>query len=309
MPRNTTEKNDQEDKHSFPQEEESLQSLCQQIREKRISKKLSLESVSGHLHIATKILKAIEDGKPENGPTPVFFRGLVRTYCQFLELDKTEIIDKIDNFLKVEDPSERLNTKNLQPVASIKKPQPIRNIITILVILLSGYLIYSFNSIQKSFFITEDNATNQKFVAEEEAIIKVKKTVATKIQETANVDKSFTEKMELKKELTVVTNLGEIKTETAKSTEKKLVTNLLEPLTLEVEAIEGTWVSISVDGKEIKDYRLEADEIQQWEAKENYLLTLGNSQVVRVLLNGREIETNRTNHLLRDWLVNANLMP
>jgi formiminotetrahydrofolate cyclodeaminase len=123
------------------------------------------------------------------------------------------------------------------------------------------------------------------------------------------VDKSFTEKMELKKELTVVTNLDEIKTETAKSTEKQLVTNLLEPLTLEVEAIEGTWVSISVDGKEIKDYRLKADEIQQWEAKENYLLTLGNSKVVRVLLNGREIETNRTNHLLRDWLVNANLMP
>ena len=80
MPKNTTEKKDQEDKHSFPQEEESLQSLCQQIREKRISKKLSLESVAGHLHIATKILKAIEDGKPENGPTPVFFRGLVRTY-------------------------------------------------------------------------------------------------------------------------------------------------------------------------------------------------------------------------------------
>ena len=57
--------------------------------------------------------------------------------------------------------------------------------------------------------------------------------------------------MELKKELTVVSNLGEIKTETAKSTEKKLVTNLLEPLTLEVEAIEGTWVSISVDGKAV----------------------------------------------------------
>ena len=106
-----------------------------------------------------------------------------------------------------------------------------------------------------------------------------------------------------------LSNLREIKTENAKSTEQKLVTNLLEPLTLEVEAIEGTWVSISVDGEEKKDYRLEADEIQQWEAKENYLLTLGNSKVVRVLLNGREIETNRTNHLLRDWLVNANLMP
>jgi hypothetical protein len=76
-----------------------------------------------------------------------------------------------------------------------------------------------------------------------------------------------------------------------------------------VEASEGTWVSISVDGKEIEDYRIEADEIQQWEAKDNYLLILGNTQVVRVLLNGREIETNRTKQLLTDWVVDANLLP
>ena len=61
--------------------------------------------------------------------------------------------------------------------------------------------------------------------------------------------------------------------------------------------------------KLIEDYRIEADEIQQWEAKENYLLTLGNTQVVRVLLNGREIETNRINQLLTDWVVDANLLP
>ena len=44
-----------------PQEEESLQQLGQKIREARIAKNLSLESVSGHLHIAVKILEAIED--------------------------------------------------------------------------------------------------------------------------------------------------------------------------------------------------------------------------------------------------------
>jgi len=309
MPRDSTEKNDQKNERLPLGEEETLQSLCQQIRERRISKKLSLESVSGHLHIAPKILKAIEDGKPENGPSPVFFRGLVRTYCQFLGLDKTEIVEKIDTFLKVEDPEEQLNIKNLQPVASIKKPQPIRSVITILVIILSGYLLYSFDFMQKSIYITEDNATNQKNVVEEDANIKAKQTPVTKIQDTTNAGNYFPEKKELKKELTKVTNLGKRQTKIAKNTEQKSVQTLLEPLTLEVEAIEGTWVSISVDGKEIKDYRLEKDEIQQWEAKHNYLLTLGNSQVVRVLLNGREIETNRTNHLLRDWLVDASLTP
>ena len=35
-----------------PEEEESLQLLGQQIREARITKNLSLESVSGHLHLS-----------------------------------------------------------------------------------------------------------------------------------------------------------------------------------------------------------------------------------------------------------------
>ena len=82
------------------QEEESLQQLGQKIREARITKNLSLESVSGHLHIAVKILEAIEEGVPEKGPTPVFMRGLVRTYCQYLGIDKTDIVDKIEHLLK-----------------------------------------------------------------------------------------------------------------------------------------------------------------------------------------------------------------
>ena len=87
------------------------------------------------------------------------------------------------------------------------------------------------------------------------------------------------------------------------------VQNTVEPLVLEVEASEDTWISIAVDKKETKDVRLEADIIQQWEAKKQYLLTLGNTHAVRVLLNGREIETNRAHQLLTDWVIDASLLP
>jgi len=87
------------------------------------------------------------------------------------------------------------------------------------------------------------------------------------------------------------------------------VKNTVETLVLEVEASEETWISIAVDGKETKDVRIRAEEINQWEAKRQYLLTLGNTQVLRVLLNGREIETNRTNQLLTDWVIDASLIP
>lgn len=336
MPRKTIKKTAQQNEHpvpqeeenipqeeeNIPQEEESLQLLCQKIREARISKELSLESISGHLHISVRILKAIEDGNPKNGPTPVFFRGMARTYCQFLELDKTGIVEKIDNLLKVEDLDDKINTRNITKGHVHWRPNqfarndshPIRNAITILIILLAGYLFYSLYFVQESFFLAEDNATNpQQSVVEEEVATEPEQSVVAKIQETAVAADSTQEvandKPEVQEESTEVATVDEKQVETAKSIEQVIIQTPVEPLTLEVEASEGTWVSISVDGNDIEDYRIEADEIQQWEAKENYLLTLGNTRVVRVLLNGREIETNRTNQLLTDWVVDANLLP
>ena len=336
MPRKTIKKTAQQNEHpvpqeeenipqeeeNIPQEEESLQLLCQKIREARISKELSLESISGHLHISVRILKAIEDGNPKNGPTPVFFRGMARTYCQFLELDKTGIVEKIDNLLKVEDLDDKINTRNITKGHVRWRPNqfgrndshPIRNAITILIILLAGYLFYSLYFVQESFSLAEDNATNpQQSVVEEEVATEAEQSVVAKIQETAVAADSTQEvandKPEVQEESTEVATVDEKQVETAKSIEQVIIQTPVEPLTLEVEASEGTWVSISVDGNDIEDYRIEADEIQQWEAKENYLLTLGNTRVVRVLLNGREIETNRTNQLLTDWVVDANLLP
>ena len=139
-----------------PQEEESLQQLGQKIREERIAKNLSLESVSGHLHIAVKILEAIEEGHPEKGPNPVFLRGLVRTYCQYLGIDKTDIVDKIEQFLKSDEKGEQ-QLKALKPVIKIRESHPIRNIVFVLVLLTGGYLLYSIYYSQIPFFLTQNN--------------------------------------------------------------------------------------------------------------------------------------------------------
>ena len=114
------------------------------------------------------------------------------------------------------------------------------------------------------------------------------------------------EKLEIESEISFTdpnqTNLPEL-------SQSEVEQDLMEPLTLEVEASEGTWISISVDGNEAKDIRLGTDEIHQWEAKKEYLLTLGNTHAVRILLNGREIETNRTHQLLTDWVIDKSFLP
>ena len=353
-----------------PQEEESLQQLGQKIREARIAKNLSLESVSGHLHIAVKILEAIEEGDPEKGPTPVFMRGLVRTYCQYLGIDKTDIVDKIDQLLK-SSAQRKQQFKTLKPVIEIRESHPIRNIVVVLVLVTGGYLLYSFFSPQIPFFHAQDNNTqansamvavenklaesennfvtdertnkssqllkqskqepdaSKKFIPEqknaptETSSLEDPSVVNTETTEENNtLADTVSEKTE-KDEVFAATNRNSIKLDikSEKSFTDSNQTNLtelsqpefeqdfLEPLTLEVEASEGTWISISVDRNEAKDIRLGTDEIYQWEAKKEYLLTLGNTHAVRILLNGREIETNRTHQLLTDWVIDKNFLP
>lgn len=354
-----------------PQEEESLQLLGQKIREVRIAKNLSLESVSGHLHIAVKILEAIEEGNPGKGPSPVFLRGLVRTYCQFLEMDKTDIIDKIDQVLKSVDQDEQ-KIKILKPVLEIRESHPIRNIVTVLVLVTGGYLFYSLYFSQMPFFLSNDNNTQSKSVVvevEKKAVETEKIIVAdekmieapqTKLQikeEPVAVTDSIPEKTETTEEIVAaedsipektetteeiataedsipensVTTMqlaatdnsipekAEIKTEISLADQKQkeipellqsdVEQNLMEPLTLEVEASEGTWISVSLDGNDAEDIRLGTEEIYQWEAKTEYQLTLGNTHAVRILLNGREIETDRTHQLLTNWVIDKSLLP
>lgn len=290
----------------IPEEEESLQILGQQIREARITINLSLESVSGHLHIPVKTLQSIEDGCEGNLLPPVFLRGLVRSYCLFLGLENTGIIDKTDRLLKSDDENKQLNLKSLRPVYENRESKPIGIILTVLVLIVGGFFVYSFYFLQTPFSFNGDNETiTEPLVVEVEPIIKPVQKSTPAIQESVSPAEPSPEIPEVSTEITLV----EKKTESIQIIKPVAVQNTVEPLVLEVEASEDTWISIAVDKKETKDVRLEADKIQQWEAKKQYLLTLGNTHAVRVLLNGREIETNRAHQLLTDWVIDASLLP
>jgi len=296
-----------EDVESNPEEEETLQSLGEKIREVRVSKNLSLESVSGHLHIAIKILRALEEGNPEKVSTPVFIRGLARAYCNFLGMEETGISEKIDRLLKPESPNEHLNLKTLRPVQVIKESHPVRNTLTVLILVIGGYLFYSLYFSQIPFLPIINNETQTEApVVETEPEIEPLQKITSAIKEPVITAETPSVIPEVSNEVALTV---EKQAEIHGKIKPKVVQNPVETLVLEVETSEETWISIAVDGKETKDVLIRAEDIHQWEAKRQYLLTLGNTQVLRVLLNGREIETNRTNQLLTDWVIDASLVP
>jgi cytoskeleton protein RodZ len=63
------------------------------LRESRESKGISLQEVSIHLKINTRILRALEDGDLEKLPAKTFLRGFVQSYSSYLRIDQDQIMD------------------------------------------------------------------------------------------------------------------------------------------------------------------------------------------------------------------------
>ena len=64
------------------------------IRKKRISKKLSLNTVSNELNVSKFILQKIENDEFDQTINVIFYIGHLRTYANFLNLNANEIIEQ-----------------------------------------------------------------------------------------------------------------------------------------------------------------------------------------------------------------------
>jgi cytoskeletal protein RodZ len=76
-----------------------MSTIGQQLREAREAQKLSLSHVAELTKIRADHLQAIEEGRYEVFPAPVYVRGSVRTYVTLLKLDTATILSGLDSEL------------------------------------------------------------------------------------------------------------------------------------------------------------------------------------------------------------------
>lgn len=63
-------------------------SLGAELREQRERRGVGLASISERTKVAERYLRALEDGEHEQLPGGIFNKGIVRSYCQQLDLDE-----------------------------------------------------------------------------------------------------------------------------------------------------------------------------------------------------------------------------
>lgn len=68
------------------------------LREQRIAKGLSVESVAAQMNIPLRTMQLIEDGAFERMAGHTFARGYVRSYAKLLQMDQEEMVKLFDRF-------------------------------------------------------------------------------------------------------------------------------------------------------------------------------------------------------------------
>lgn len=221
-------------------------SIGKKLKEAREKKGLSLKDIQEKTKIRVKYLKAIEDEEFEIIPGKVYVKVFIKGYAEQVGLDGSELVNE---YKQIKDEEEKLKMElelekekeNIQDKSFFQNK--LLNIIILLTILLVvGFVIFSV-------FLLNDSKSLEKVPADDISV------------------------QELKKEESPVFN--EEETKDKPNINNKIEGNILH--TLEVVAVERSWVQIFVDGKEVFTGILEKGANKKIDGKNKVDLKIGNA--------------------------------
>jgi len=79
--------------HLQQEQVEKLEEIGARLRQFRLEQSITLEEVAAQTRIQARLLRAIEDGKIDQLPEPVYIRGFIRRFAEALGLNGAELAD------------------------------------------------------------------------------------------------------------------------------------------------------------------------------------------------------------------------
>ena len=267
-------------------EDISLGSLLRRSREEL---HIELDEVVRVTRIRRHYLEALENEEwSELPPSQVFVKGFLRSYAEFLGLDKEMVINY---YLRIS-PFQKDEPHVLKEI----RPQSARwyliIIISILALALIAAIIYlnrsNISIVEKTFKYLEIQSLKEKrenTVEEEdnkgqddkkkEVVFSKDEKVVEKEMETALKSKSVVQNILLKESTIPI----------GKEDEKPLSPGFV----LSANVNSKTWIAIYIDDEPAKEYLLQAGESIRWTAAKGFNILVGNAGGIEFFLNGKEV--------------------
>jgi cytoskeleton protein RodZ len=260
-------------------EEKGEAKLGSFLREQREKTNLSHEQIAQKIRLRRTIIEAIEGEDWERLPPPVFVRGFLRSYASILGLDEKEVL--------------KLYHQTAPPEGDVLKPPLAYRrssrapLLVVLLILAAAACIFYIRHVQSSAREWSIRQSLSKIEPAspvprgEQKLENMQKAVASSLA-VGNSDSPKAEAPQPPPQETAVP--GGVSPPPPAPEEKT------PWMVLKGTVNERTWVSISLDGAEPKEFIFEKGAKPEWKAKKGFRVVIGNGAGMDFDLDGKRIE-------------------
>lgn len=239
-----------------PEQIEKIQELGSRLQEIRLARSLSLEQVFAKTLIPLRSLRAIEEADIEVLPEPIYLKGLLKRYAQFLGLNGTEFIADffLDNTFKALTPS-------WKPLPSRRKRSFPLYLLYVLGVVsaISGFSAFS----QRSALEVGNLPQEEQPASPSPKPVEQNPVAMSPVAMNPNATQKATS-------VTTAQHPPE------------------QPVTVDITLKEDCWLQIVADGKTTFEGTLTKGDKRTWEASQELVIRAGNAGGVEIAVNDQQ---------------------
>lgn len=267
-------------------EEMNLGSLLRKSREER---HIDLDAAVKATRIRRHNLEALENEEWDKLPSQVFVRGFLRSYAEFLGLDKELVLSLYQKSC----PFRQYQPHVLQGISAESGRWRLIIIVSFLAIALVAGIMYikgqKSSVTGKAFQYLDTQSMSEKKEGDTAT------TEDIQIQDNARAEGAFAKKETVSEdEMGIPTELESSEDTTAQEEpiileEVKDEQPLSPKFVLTATVNSRTWIAISIDNESSKEYLFRPGETMRWTAEDSFDILIGNAGGIEFLLNGNPI--------------------
>ena len=267
-------------------EEMNLGSLLRKSREER---HIDLDAAVKATRIRRHNLEALENEEWDKLPSQVFVRGFLRSYAEFLGLDKELVLSLYQKSC----PFRQYQPHVLQGISAESGRWRLIIIVSFLAIALVAGIMYikgqKSSVTGKAFQYLDTQSMSEKKEGDTAT------TEDIQIQDNARAEGAFAKKETVSEdEMGIPTELESSEDTTAREEpiileEVKDEQPLSPKFVLTATVNSRTWIAISIDNESSKEYLFRPGETMRWTAEDSFDILIGNAGGIEFLLNGNPI--------------------
>lgn len=266
-----------------------METVGEFFKQARETKGMTLDEVASKTRIHPSFLRAIEECNFTKLPDQVFVKGFVRSYARALAMDEDEAVRRFvvtaGAFYEKQAEGERLKLKQVE---DDRRKRANRNVVigATGVALLGLVFILSREQTMVTTRPAAENPPSATGSVQSEDSVPSPAT-EQEAPESPAAPSSLSAPLPEQREEAAA--LAPAPPGPSSALPFEPVRPERAPLTLDVEAIELSWVIVQVDGAGLHEALLRPGERVRWKATDRFNVTLGNAGGVRVELNGKPL--------------------